>query len=90
MVKNKLAPAMKNKLSPAMKKAELGIKFGKGFCLEKEVLELACEHGAIVKQGGSYLIEGVTFDSRLAAEKFLAGNNEILDKLVVDLRRDLF
>ncbi|XP_054817052.1 DNA repair protein recA homolog 2, mitochondrial [Prosopis cineraria] len=81
---------LKNKLAPAMKKVELGIKFGRGFCLEAEVLELACEYGAIIKQGDSYLIEGLAFDSKLAAQRYLAENDEILDKLVVDLRRALF
>lgn len=73
-----------------MKKAELGIKFGRGFCLETEVLELACEHGAIVKQRDGYLIEGLFFDSKLAAERYLAKNDGILDKLVADLRQVLF
>ncbi|XP_028766683.1 DNA repair protein recA homolog 2, mitochondrial isoform X2 [Neltuma alba] len=81
---------VKNKLAPAMKKAELGIKFGRGFCLETEVLELASEHGAIVKQGDSYVIEGLAFDSKLAAERYLAENDGILDRLVADLRRVLF
>ncbi|KAK4281917.1 hypothetical protein QN277_013361 [Acacia crassicarpa] len=81
---------VKNKLAPAMKKAELGIKFGRGFCLETEVLELACEHGAIVKQRDGYLIEGSFFDGKLAAERYLAENDGILDKLVADLRQVLF
>ncbi|OIW05237.1 hypothetical protein TanjilG_21222 [Lupinus angustifolius] len=68
VVKNKLAPA-------TMKKAELGIKFGRGFCHEKEVLDLACEHGIIVKYEGSYFIEGQSFNSREAAELYLAKND---------------
>lgn len=72
-----------------MKKAELGIRFGRGFCLETEVLELACEHGVIMKQGDSYFIKGLAFDSKLAAERYLAENDEILDKLVVGLRQVL-
>ncbi|XP_014489716.1 DNA repair protein recA homolog 2, mitochondrial isoform X3 [Vigna radiata var. radiata] len=83
VVKNKLAPA-------ATKKAELGIKFGRGFCHESEVLDLACEHGIIVKDEGSYIIEGEIFDSREAAELFLAQNDAICDKLVKDMRRLYF
>ncbi|KAK7244496.1 hypothetical protein RIF29_39319 [Crotalaria pallida] len=83
VVKNKLAPA-------AMKKAELGIKFGRGFCHESEVLDLACEHGMIVKDEGSYFIEGETFNSREAAELYLATNERVCDKLVMDLRRLYF
>ncbi|KAF7819064.1 DNA repair protein recA-like protein 2, mitochondrial isoform X1 [Senna tora] len=81
---------IKNKLAPAMKKAELGIKFGRGFFLEAEILELACEQGLILKQGGSYNIEGLTFNNKLAAEQHLAENDEIRDKLVMDLRSVVF
>ncbi|XP_061363000.1 DNA repair protein recA homolog 2, mitochondrial isoform X2 [Gastrolobium bilobum] len=83
VIKNKLAPAAK-------KKAELGIKFGRGFCHESEVLDLACEHGIIVKDEGSYFIEGETFNSREAAEMFLSKNDGVCDKLVMDLRRLYF
>lgn len=80
VVKNKLAPA-------AMKKAELGIKFGRGFCQESEVFALACEHGLIMKDEGNYFIEGEPFTSREAAEQFLAKNKRICDKLVMDMKR---
>ncbi|CAJ1913242.1 unnamed protein product [Sphenostylis stenocarpa] len=80
VVKNKLAPA-------ATKRAELAIKFGRGFCHESEVLDLACEHGIIVKDEGNYIIERGSFDSREAAEQFLAQNDAICDKLVRDIRR---
>jgi len=50
---------------------------------------LACEHGIIVKDEGSYLIEGRNFDSREAAKLFLAQNDAICDKLVKDMRRQL-
>ena len=83
VVKNKLAPA-------ALKKAELGIKFGRGFCHEAEVLGLACEHGMIVNDEGSYLIEGKNFNTREAAELYLAENDGVCDKLVTDLRRLYF
>ncbi|QHO44821.1 DNA repair protein recA homolog 2, mitochondrial isoform X1 [Arachis hypogaea] len=83
VAKNKLAPA-------ALKKAELGIKFGGGFCQEAEVLDLACEHGMIVKDEESYLIEGNTFDTRKAAEVHLAEDDSVFDKLVRDLRRLYF
>lgn len=83
VVKNKLAPA-------ATKRAELGIKFGRGFCHESDVLDLACEHGIIVKHEGSYFIEGSSLDSREAAELFLAQNDAVCDKLVRDMRRLYF
>ncbi|MED6146955.1 hypothetical protein PIB30_039554 [Stylosanthes scabra] len=83
VAKNKLAPA-------ALKKAELGIKFGGGFCCEAEVLDLACEHGMVVKDAENYLIEGNTFHTRKAAEVYLAENDTVFDKLVMDLRKLYF
>lgn len=80
---------VKNNLAPAMKKAELEIQFGRGFCRESEVLELACEQGIIVKEGSNYLIEGDVFSGKLEAEHYLAENDEILDKIVMILRRQL-
>lgn len=81
---------VKNKLAPAMKKAELRIRFGRGFSCESEVLDLACEHGIIMKEGSNYLIEGQVFSNEVAAEKYLAENDGIFDKLVSILRRQLF
>ncbi|KAK7285653.1 hypothetical protein RJT34_20431 [Clitoria ternatea] len=85
------AQVVKNKLASAtVKKAELGIKFGRGFWHESEVLDLACEHGIIVKDEGSYYIEGESFNTRETAELFLAKNDAICDKLIMDVRRLYF
>ncbi|PON34994.1 DNA recombination and repair protein [Parasponia andersonii] len=81
---------VKNKLAPAMKKAELGLRFGGGFCRESDVLDLACEHGVIVKEGNRYLIEGKAFSNAQAAESYLAENEVIFDKIVSLLRKLLF
>lgn len=81
---------VKNKLSPAMKKADLGIQFGRGFCCESEVLELACEHGVIIKEGTNYSIEGEAFSNEHEAERYLVENEEVLDTIVTNLRRQLF
>ncbi|GAB2295573.1 hypothetical protein Dimus_029734 [Dionaea muscipula] len=81
---------VKNKLAPAMKKAELGILFGKGIHCEPEVLELALEHGLILKEGNSYFIEGEVFSDEQAVERYLVENVEVLDKIVKDLRSQLF
>lgn len=81
---------VKNKLAPAMKKAELGIHFGRGIRCENEVLELALEHGLILKEGNSYFIEGEVFSNEQDVERHLVGNEEIQDKIVNDLRSLLF
>ncbi|KAI3951428.1 hypothetical protein MKW92_035324 [Papaver armeniacum] len=81
---------VKNKLAPAMKKAELEISFGKGIISEAEVLEMACTHGVISKMIDGYYIEGKLLKDKQEAEKYLAENNEVLDKLVGALRSQLF
>lgn len=81
---------VKNKLAPAMKKADIGIQFGRGFRSESEILELACEHEVIMKDGNTYLIEGEVISDKHAAEGYLSENYEVLDRIVVALRRQLF
>ncbi|KAI3905597.1 hypothetical protein MKX01_036506 [Papaver californicum] len=67
---------VKNKLAPAMKKAD-----------EAEVLEMACTHGVISKMIDGYYIEGKLLKDKQEAEKYVAENHEVLDKLVRALRR---
>ncbi|CDP14178.1 unnamed protein product [Coffea canephora] len=81
---------IKNKLAPAMTNAELTIKFGQGICCESEILELACEHGIILNEGGSYFIEGKTLNTKEEAEDFLTANSSVLDHIVKNLRCQLF
>ncbi|XWS43104.1 hypothetical protein CRYUN_Cryun16bG0073400 [Craigia yunnanensis] len=81
---------MKNKLAPAMQKAELGIQFGRGFCCESEVLELACEYGIIIKEGSNYFIEGEVFGDKQEAERYLAEKDGVLENIAMVLRTKLF
>ena len=81
---------VKNKLARATKKADLGIRFGRGFCFESEVLELACEHGVIWKKGSKYIIEGDVFNTKEEAEQYMAANSEVLERTVSFLRKHLF
>lgn len=81
---------IKNKLAPAMKKAELEIEFGRGISRASEVLELACEHGVVLKEGNCYFIDGEVVNSKLEALTYLNQNEKICDKLVKILRRQLF
>ncbi|XAR68469.1 ATP diphosphatase [Bertholletia excelsa] len=77
---------VKNKLAPPMKKAEVGIKFGKGICSESEVLDLACKHGVIVKEGSNFFIGREILKNEEEAERYLAQNNQVLDEIVSSLR----
>ncbi|XP_010558226.1 PREDICTED: DNA repair protein recA homolog 2, mitochondrial isoform X2 [Tarenaya hassleriana] len=81
---------VKNKLAPGVKKANLGIHFGHGFYIEREVVELACEHGVMIQEGNSYFVEGEVINGRETAEKYLMENGEVLDAVVKILRRKLF
>ncbi|XP_062004128.1 DNA repair protein recA homolog 2, mitochondrial [Rosa rugosa] len=81
---------VKNKLALAMKKADLGIQFGRGLCCESEVLQLACEHGVIAKDGSNYHIGRKVFSNVHSAEQYLAKNDDILNKIVRILRQTLF
>ncbi|MBA0636557.1 hypothetical protein Godav_021819, partial [Gossypium davidsonii] len=81
---------VKNKLAPVMQKAELGIQFGRGFCRESEVLELACEYGIINKEGSNYYIEGRIFSGKQEAERYLAEKDGVLENIAMDLRTILF
>ncbi|KAF3548476.1 hypothetical protein DY000_02003813 [Brassica cretica] len=87
---NVCVEVVKNKLTPGKKKSELGIHFGRGFYVEREVLELACEHGVIAREGNSHLIEGEVVDGKDAAEKYLMENKEVLDTVISILRKQLF
>ncbi|XP_022766622.1 DNA repair protein recA homolog 2, mitochondrial [Durio zibethinus] len=81
---------VKNKLAPAMQKAELGIQFGRGFCCESEVLELAYEYGIISREGSNYFIEGEVFGDKREAERYLAEKDGVLENIVMVLRTKLF
>ncbi|KAL1193888.1 putative DNA repair protein recA [Cardamine amara subsp. amara] len=87
---NVCVQVVKNKLAPGKKKSELGIHFGHGFYVEREVLELACEHGVIINEGTSYFIEGEIVNGKDKAEKYLLENKEVLDTVIEILRNQLF
>ncbi|KAE8667593.1 DNA repair protein recA-like protein 2 [Hibiscus syriacus] len=81
---------VKNKLAPVMQKAELGIQFGKGFCRESEILELACEYGIIKQEGSNYFIDAKRFGDKREAERYLAEKEGVLEGMAMALRAILF
>ncbi|KAJ6808872.1 DNA repair protein recA-like protein 2, mitochondrial isoform X1 [Iris pallida] len=56
---------MKNKLAPPLKMASLDIEFGRGVRWEVEVLEMACKHGLVMREGNGYWIKGTSSRARL-------------------------
>lgn len=81
---------VKNKLAPSNTKAELSINFGKGICRYSEALDLACEHGVIVKDRSLYFIGGKILQSREEVLRYLASNEDALDDMIKTLRCHLF
>ncbi|KAI5682794.1 hypothetical protein M9H77_04022 [Catharanthus roseus] len=84
------AQVIKNKLAPVKTDAELRIQFGRGLYCESEILELACEHGIISSQNGTYSIAGEILYGMEEAENYLAANSDVLDGVVKSLRYVLF
>ncbi|KAJ6794359.1 DNA repair protein recA-like protein 2, mitochondrial isoform X1 [Iris pallida] len=81
---------MKNKLAPPLKMASLDIEFGRGVRWEVEVLEMACKHGLVMREGNGYWIKGDFFQSQTEAEEYLLEYNNVADELVSLLRDQLF
>ncbi|EPS66278.1 hypothetical protein M569_08498, partial [Genlisea aurea] len=81
---------VKNKLAPSMAKADLSIGFGKGILRASEALDLGCEHGVIVRDGGRYLLKSKIFHSRDDFLKYLQADNAALENIVRTLRSHLF
>ena len=73
-----------------MKTADLVIEFGGGLRHEAEVLEMACKHGIVMREGDGYWIHEDFFCSQIEAEAYLAKKNGVAGELVTALRNQLF
>ena len=76
-------------MAPAMKKADLAKEFGKGFYRVPEIFESACEHGIIQKDENSYIIKREVFNDKHQVEQYLIENTEVLNKIIMILRKHL-
>jgi len=52
-------------------KTALDIEFARGLRQEAEVLEMACTHGIVVREGNGYWINGDFFQSQISLMKLI-------------------
>lgn len=73
---------VKNKVAPPFKIAETDIFYGRGFVREKEILNLAVEHGIIKKSGSWFSYEGKQLgQGEDKTRVFLENETELADEL---------
>ena len=85
-----LVKIVKNKHAPPFKTAQFELEFGKGICLESEIMELGCKHKFITKVGGAvYSMNGQNFRGKDAVKQYLAENANAKEDLMTKLREKL-
>ncbi|GFY93971.1 recA DNA recombination family protein [Actinidia rufa] len=85
-----LVKIVKNKHAPPFKTAQFELEFGKGICLESEIMELGCKHKFITKVGGAvYSMNGQSFRGKDAIKQYLAENANAKEELMTKLREKL-
>ncbi|GMP62840.1 hypothetical protein CsSME_00024790 [Camellia sinensis var. sinensis] len=85
-----LVKIVKNKHAPPFKTAQFELEFGKGICLESEIVELGYKHKFITKIGGAYYsMNGQSFRGKDAIKQYLAENTNTREELMKKLREKL-
>ena len=75
------ARVVKNKVAPPFKETQFDIMNTEGISVQGSLLDLAVQHGLIVKSGAFFKIEGKNIQGREAAKKYLKDNPKISKKL---------
>ncbi|CAK9144135.1 unnamed protein product [Ilex paraguariensis] len=85
-----LVKIVKNKHAPPFRTAQFELEFGKGICLESEIIELGYKHKFITKIGGAYYsMNGQSFRGKDAIKHYLAENVSVREELMMKLREKL-
>jgi recombination protein RecA len=79
---------VKNKVAPPFKRVEIDLIFGKGFCKELELLDMAVNYGLITKSGAwfSYQDKNIA-QGRDQVVVYLEQHRDIADSLEVEIRK---
>ncbi|KAA8534829.1 hypothetical protein F0562_029729 [Nyssa sinensis] len=85
-----LVKIVKNKHAPPFRTAQFELEFGKGICLESELIELGNKHKIITKIGGAYYsMNGKSFHGKDAIKHYLAENQSAREELMMKLTEKL-
>lgn len=77
----------KNKVGVPFKEAEVDLVYGRGFCRETDILDLASERGLVEKSGAWYSYNGERIgQGRERAKEYLESRPEITDQLEAAIR----
>lgn len=78
---------VKNKVAPPFKEAEFDIMFGKGISREGDILDLAAEHGIVIKSGAWYAYNDSKIgQGRENVKQYLIENPDICNEIEEKLR----
>ena len=81
---------VKNKLSPPFRQAEFDVLYGQGLSRSGELLDLAVEHGLIVKHGAWFSYQAAQIgQGREQAKAFLQASSDIIAVLELQVRQNL-
>jgi recombination protein RecA len=81
---------VKNKVAPPFKSAEFDIMYGKGISKEGSIIDVATDHGILIKSGSWYSYNNDRIgQGRENAKVFLMQNPEILAKIEQEIKKQL-
>jgi len=84
------AKVVKNKIAPPFKQAEFDIMYGEGISKEGSILDMAVDHGIVLKSGAWYTYgEERVGQGREAAKEFLRENSDLRTVIETELKEKL-
>jgi recombination protein RecA len=80
---------VKNKVAPPFKQVEFDINYAEGISKIGDLIDVATEHGVIVKSGAWYTIQGERVQGREGLKKLVNENEEMLKNLEIEVKKVL-